>query len=145
MASLLGEAAGNRHGFVYGQVPSQFISSRAGHLARSEEVRLVKILQGDSDFGLAQKAAVSVGNRLLYLGDGEPFRQESAGTFEGHEAIGLHGQGLIEFGRKSESYVDGIRPRKPIKRMAFPSECGISHATRLSGLCDRSIAGTADV
>src|ERR1035441_1382339 len=143
MASLLGEAAGNGHGFVYGQVPSQFILSRARHLTRSQEVGLVKILQGDSDFGLAQKAAVSVGNRFLYLGDGEPFRQQSAGAFEGHEAIRLHGQGLIEFGRKSESYVDGIRPRKPIKRMAFLSACRISNASRLSGLRDPSIAGTA--
>jgi hypothetical protein len=44
MTGLLREAAGNRHRFVYGQIPAQLVLSWPRHLARSEEVRLVKIL-----------------------------------------------------------------------------------------------------
>jgi hypothetical protein len=90
-----------------------------------------------------QKTAIGVGNRLLHLGDRESFRQQRARAFQRHEAIRLHGQSLIEVGRESKIYFDGVRSRKPIKRVAFPSECWISHATRLPGLCGRSVAGTA--
>jgi hypothetical protein len=44
--------------------------------------------------------------------------------------------------RPRRQYVYGVRFREPIKRVALPSECRISQATRFDGLCDGSARET---
>src|SRR5208282_6048332 len=143
MTRLLREPARNRHRFAYRQVSPQFIFSRPRHLPRCQEVRLVEIFQGHRDLRLVQKAAVCLSNRPLHLWHREPFRQQCPRPSQRHEAIRLHRQALVEVRRECEIDVHRIRFPKPIKRMAFPSECRISRATRFPGLCDRSAAGAA--
>src|SRR5438132_6552620 len=102
MLRLLRETTRNGHCFIYCQVTPQLVFTGARNFPRGQEVRFFKIFQVDGDFGIVEERAVSPGDCLLQLRDGQTVCLKCASPFEGDEAIRLYGQALVEFGSKRE-------------------------------------------
>ena len=77
MPRLLRESARDRHRLIYRQISAQLVLPGPGHFSGSEEVRLVKIFQGDGDLRLVEKARIGARDRLLEAPEASVLRRTS--------------------------------------------------------------------
>src|SRR5581483_3922588 len=133
MPGLRIKSSGHSNCFRYSRVTAQIVLSRPRHLAGSDKVRFVKILEDDCHLGIVQQLRIGSSNRFLQLREGCSFRVHRPKVFQDYKAIRLHRDGLVVLRGEGEAEVEYIACGHPVQRTAFPRQGWTPYATRCSG------------
>ncbi len=108
MFGFVGEAAGDLDGLGDGGIRAQVVLSRLADFSSDNEVRPLEFFQGDGRLGIVEISGVGFADGVAELLHVQVLRPEQAGILQHHEAVGLHGEGLIEFRSDGEGHFQHV-------------------------------------
>ena len=93
----MGEAACDLDGLGDGGIGAQVVLSRLADFSSYNEVRALEFFESHRRLGIVQISGVRLADGVAELLQVQVLRLDQAGILQHHEAVGLHGEGLIEF------------------------------------------------
>ena len=134
MLGRVRKPSGNRNGLRQGDVAVPVKFSGFSNLPPDGEERFLELLGIDGDFRVLQDFGVGRFQRLGEFRKGLSRGRKVAHPTQGNVAVGLDGDGLIEFRRQREGQLQGVARIYPVTPVSFVKAGASFKGVRLRGI-----------